>query len=104
MIIKASSFNVRGLNEPCKINRWRNYIQTIEGGIDVIMIQEHKLRGSRLNNMGRKLWPSYKCWALEAEHGYTSDGTEGARKGGTSTLLHRKLASLVKRPRNNFKQ
>ena len=66
MIIKSISFNVRGLNKPRKIDMLRYYFQGLQGGIDVILIQEHKVRGDKATNLGRKLFPKGKSWTLEA--------------------------------------
>lgn len=95
MILKIITFNVRGLNELRKIDRLRIYFQTIQGGTDVILIQEHKLRGEKATNLGKHLAPYGRCWTLEAEAGYNINGREGAGKGGISTIVHNKLAPSV---------
>lgn len=95
MIIKTMTFNVRGLNEPRKIDRLRHYFQSTQGGFDVIMLQEHKLRGEKALNLGRQLVPNSSYWTLEAEAGYNTNGREGAGRGGICTILHSKLAPLV---------
>ena len=95
MIIKTISFNDRGLNKSRKINRLHHYFQNFQGGMDVILLQEHKLRGKKATNLGRHLLPNSKSWTLEADPGYNVLGQEGAGKGRISTILHRKLASLV---------
>lgn len=95
MMIKVITFNVRGLNDPRKVDRLRNYFQGNLGGADVILLQEHKLRDTKAANLGRSLFPKRKCWVLEAEPGYNVDGHEGAGKGGICTILHEKLAPSV---------
>lgn len=60
MIIETVSFNVRGLNEPRKIDRLRNYLQNLQGGLDVILLKEHKLQGEKATNLGRQLLPNGK--------------------------------------------
>lgn len=95
MIIKVITFNVRGLNDPRKIDKLRQYFQNILGGADVILLQEHKLRGKKVTNLSQKLFSKSKCWALDAEIGYNVDGQEGVGKGGICTILHENLAPLV---------
>ena len=101
MIIKTITFNVRGLNEPRKIDKLRQYFQAIKGGIDVILLQEHKLQGEKATNLGIKLSPNGKSWTLEI--GYNINGLEGAGKGGICTIIHRKLAPLVSFQGNIFR-
>lgn len=48
MIIRSLTLNVRGLNDPRKLGRLRNFLQNVEGGLNVVMLQEHKLRGDRI--------------------------------------------------------
>ena len=95
MIIQAVTFNVRGLNDLRKLDRLRNYFQNINGGVDIILIQEHKLRGEKAANLGAKLFPKRKCWTLDADVGYNIDGQEGAGKGGICTILKENLAPHV---------
>lgn len=95
MMIKIVTFNVRGLNEPRKIDRLRQYFQNIQGGIDVILLQEHKLRGEKAANLGKHIFPNGKCWTQEADIGYNVNGLEGAGKGGISTILKGNLALRV---------
>ena len=95
MMIKIITFNVRGLNDPKKVDRLRNFFQNSQRGVDVIFLQEHKLRDTKAANLGRTLFPRRKCWVSEADPGYNVDGQEGAGKGGICTLLHEKLAPLV---------
>ena len=95
MIIKAITFNVRGLNEPRKIERLRQYFQNMQGGADIIMLQEHKLRGEKAGTLGKLLFPNGKCWIQKADQGYNINGSEGAGRGGICTFLNNKLTPLV---------
>ena len=95
MIVKAISLNVRGLNDPRKTDRLRHYFQELQGGIDVILIQEHKLRGDKATNLGKLLFPKGKSWTLQADAGYNILGLEGGGKGGICTIINQKLAPFV---------
>ena len=100
MIIKTITFNVRGLNEPRKIERLKQYFQNLHEGIDVILLQEHKLRGEKAASLGKQLFPNSKCWIQDANIGYNINGSAGARNGGICTILYGKLASLVSSQRS----
>ena len=64
--------------------------------LDVVMIQEHKLRGKALENLGTHLMPGYASWILEAAPGEKSWlNPNAAGKGGVGILLARKYARLV---------
>lgn len=95
MILQVVTFNVRGLNDSRKIDILKNYLQKPNGGADIILLQEHKLRGEKAANLGPKLLLKRKHWTLDAEAGYNVDGSEGAGRGGICTLLKENLAPLV---------
>lgn len=54
MKIKLITQNIRGLNDPLAIDNLRNYIQ--KNPIDMLFLQEHKLRGTNAANLGRQIW------------------------------------------------
>lgn len=60
------------------------------------MIQEHKLRGRLLENLGPRLMPGCASWILEAgpkEHSWINHNV--ASKGGLGIILANKYAKLV---------
>ena len=60
------------------------------------MIQEHKLRGKAMDELGSRLMPGYACWALEAAPGEKSwINPNAAGKGGVGIFLANKYARLV---------
>ena len=64
--------------------------------IDILMLQEHKLRNLQAHQLERKLWRGAKNWCLEATAGYNNaPQDERAGKGGVATLLVPKWAQLV---------
>lgn len=64
--------------------------------VDVVMIQEHKLRGRALENIGSRLVPGCASWVLEAAPGKRSWLNPNATgKGRVGILLANKYAKLV---------
>jgi hypothetical protein len=60
------------------------------------MLQEHKLRGKTLENLGSRLMPGCASWVLEAAPGERSWlNPNAAGKGGVRILLANKYARLV---------
>ena len=64
--------NIRGLNDPDNIAKERSFLMSLTPRLDVVMIQEHKLRGRTLENLGTRLMPGYASWILEAAPGERS--------------------------------
>ena len=88
--------NLRGLNDPESITKERCFLSSLTPRVDVIMIQEHKLRGKAMDELGSRLMPGYACWALEAAPGEKSwINPNAAGKGGVGILLASKYARLV---------
>lgn len=96
MRLNLLSFNARGLNEQAAIDSLQLYIQDCRPALDIVMIQEHKYRGSALANLGKALWRQAKFWGQEALLGYGHNENElGAGCGGIATLLAPRWTSLV---------
>ena len=64
--------NIRGLNDPDNIAKERGFIKSLAPKIDVVMNQEHKLRGSVLEHLGTRLMLGCASWILEAAPGERS--------------------------------
>ena len=64
--------NIRGLNDPENITKERCFINALTPKIDVVLIQEHKLRGRSMDNLGNRLMPGCSSWILEAAPGEKS--------------------------------
>ena len=58
--------NIRGLSDPESIAKESSFIQLLTPRVDVVMIQEHKLRGKVLENLGSRLMTGCTSWILEA--------------------------------------
>ena len=90
------SHNIRGLNDPDNIAREMSYINSLTPRIDILMIQEHKLRGRALENLEVRLMPGCVSWILEAAPGERSWlNPNAAGKGGVGILIASKYAKLV---------
>jgi exonuclease III len=86
MNFKAVSINVCRLNDHALVLILKNYLDTI-ASLDVLCIQEHKLRNSAAASLGQHLWPQAQGWCLEASSGYDIQQGLGAGRGGIITLL-----------------
>ena len=88
--------NIRGFNDLESIAKERRFLNTLAPKADIVMIQEHKLRGRALDNLGPRLMPGYTSWILEAAPGEQSwINPSAAGKGGVGILITNKLAKLV---------
>lgn len=65
MKMQILSHNIRGLNDPKNIYMERRFINSLVPKVDIIMIQEHKLRGKMLDNLGPRLMGGCTSWILE---------------------------------------
>jgi exonuclease III len=87
MKINLLSFNVRGLYDLASIPTLKHYLSA-SPQIDIILLQEHKLRLQAAQELGAKLWKDGTAWTLDASPGYGNlPHLPGAGKGGISTLL-----------------
>jgi hypothetical protein len=96
MKLNLLTFNVRGLNEDAAMDSLKVYIQDFRPKLDILAIQEHKLRGDALQRLGTWLWRSATFWGLEASLGYGhSQGDQGASCGRVATLVAPQWARLI---------
>lgn len=88
--------NIRGLTDPECIAKEKNFLNSLNPKVDIVMIQEHKLRGKAIENIGTKIMLGYASWVLEASPGERSWlNPNAAGKGGVGILLAKKYARLV---------
>lgn len=88
------SINARGLNEPSAVEQLRHYLRRQNPTIDLLLIQETKLRNQAATQLGRMLWKGSRCWSVEASVGYTPNGRLAGR-GAIATLLAAKWNKFV---------
>jgi len=75
----------------------RNYLNSLSS-IDVVLLQEHKLRIQDASNLGKAIWPGATTWPVEASVGYNNLLLgPGAGKGSIIILVAPRLASMVTR-------
>ena len=87
MNFKILSFNVKGLNNPEALGLFRNYIGSIPW-LDLLCVQEHKLRLLEVENMHRYLWPCTRSWICDASLGYNNTIIDqDAGCGGIAIIL-----------------
>lgn len=88
--------NLKGLNDPEGVTRERYFLTSLTQMIDVIMIQEYKLRGKAIEDIGRRLMQEYDSWILEAVPGEKNwINTNAADKNGLNIILSNKYARLT---------
>jgi hypothetical protein len=58
--------NIRGLNDPENIAKERGFLNSLTPKVDIVMIQEHKLRCRALENLGSRFMPGFASWIVEA--------------------------------------
>lgn len=96
MRLNLLSFNARGLNEPSAVDTLQTYIHDCRPALDILLIQEHKCRGTALTNLGKNLWRQAQCRGLEALPGYGhTEDDSGARCGGVVTFFAPRWSSAV---------
>lgn len=97
MIVRILSFNVRGLNDKSSIPLLHNYLHS-QSQIDVVLLQEHKLRNQDSANLGKNLWSSATSWSADATVGYNNAPlSSGAGKGGILMMITPRLVHMVSR-------
>ncbi|KAG0594798.1 hypothetical protein M758_UG110700 [Ceratodon purpureus] len=96
MNLNLMTLNARGLNDPGKIDKLRLYMGSTKPTIDVLLVQEHKLRGQKAAELGRLIDRNAIFFYNEAEPGYGElDGIEGASKGGTAILINQRWSFQI---------
>jgi exonuclease III len=96
MQLNIMSYNDHGLNNQGVIGTLQHYIQGLQPKIDILILQEHKLRTLQAQQLRRRLWRGVKTWCLEAIAGYNNAPyDEGPGTGGVATLLVPKWAQLI---------
>lgn len=79
--------NIRGLNNSESITNERCFIDLLTPKADIVMIQEHKLRGKNMKNLGSRITPGCASWVLEAAPGEKSRiNPNAAGRGGVGIL------------------
>ena len=103
MLLNLITFNIRGLNDPQKIQKLRSYIISAQSKIDVLLIQEHKLTGEKASSLDRSLDPHAVYIHVEAEPGYNlTRNDQGVGCGGTTILLPSKWLNTIVESRSCF--
>jgi exonuclease III len=96
MKLRLWTQNVQGLNDPHAVNRIKNYYLSKFSSIDVLCLQEHKLRGQNLVDLHFKLWKQAMFLSCDASvrYGHEEDQA-GAGCGGLCMFISPKIQHLV---------
>jgi exonuclease III len=88
--------NVRGLNAPATQTSLRNFFSSYFRDIEVLCLQEHKLRGKRFADLGFRIWGQAHFFGCKASPGYNhQDGTVGAGKEGICMFVNPRVKHLI---------
>jgi exonuclease III len=83
MKLQLISYNVQGMNNPLAPVQLRLYLQDHIRLLDVLCMQEHKLRGQKFNDFGSQVWRDTLFVGCEASSVYNHTASElGAGSGG----------------------
>lgn len=95
MNLNLLSLNVRGLNAPASISQTQHNIRS-QQPLDIVLLQEHKLRGTSARHLEKRLWPKAAAWCIDATDGYNNaTGDAGAGRGGVASFVAPRLAANV---------
>jgi len=73
-----------------------NYLNHLSPKIDILCLQEYKLRGDILDRISKMLWRLDAFWSLEATPSIDTDDIKiGAWRGGVALYFHTKVRSLI---------
>jgi hypothetical protein len=67
MKLHVLTHNLRDLNDPLSILKHNRFLKLATFRVDVLLFQEHKWRGSKLEHLGKRLMPWSTWWILEVE-------------------------------------
>lgn len=97
MKLKIVSFNVWGLNAPASIPTLKHYLDSIPT-IDVLLLQEIKLRNVACNKLKTSLWQQAASWVVEASPEYgNGDSARRVEKVGIVTFIAPQYTNCVTR-------
>lgn len=88
MKLNLLTINIRGLNDPIAVDVLQGYIRDCNPSLDIVLVQEHKLRGPPLQHIGHRLWGAATVLSADAAARYGHDPHDlGARCGGIMTPM-----------------
>ena len=86
----------RGINNDHIVGIIRDYLNNLPPKVDVLCLQEHKLRGANVDRNIRMLWSRDKLWALEAGPSNEVDDMRlGVGRGRIAIYIHLRLQALI---------
>ena len=89
MQLTLYSLNVRGLNDPVKVDRLRGFVRFVKLSPNFFLVQEHKLTGTKAAELGRNLNYQATYFYTEVEPDYNNPrGEPGAGCGGMAVLAN----------------
>jgi exonuclease III len=96
MKLTLISQNVQGMNDPLAPVKFCNYYSDYFRTTELICVQEHKLRGQKLQDFGRQVWKDSQFLAYEALPAYNHSEMEpGVGSGGVGIFVAPYISHLV---------
>ena len=91
MKLNLISHNVQGLNSDVAIDQMRLFYSSKFHSLDMLCVQEHKLRGWTTTEIGFKLWRQTEFFGCEASKGNQSS----AECGGIGIFVAPRIKHLI---------
>jgi exonuclease III len=96
MRLNLLTFNARGFNDEAAIDSLHRYLHNFQPRLDIVAIQEHKLRRDAFTRLDHRIWCGAEFFGGEASPGYghASDAA-GVGCDGVATFLAFQWARIV---------
>lgn len=95
MNLTLLSQNLQGLNNLDTLSKVQNYFSLLHQ-IDILLLQEHKLRGDKTAALGKAMWPQAGFYAVDASPAYGHAAEDpGAGSGGICMWIAPSIKHLV---------
>jgi exonuclease III len=89
--------NVQGLNDQAKVDLVQHFFRSHTRNLEILCLQEHKLRGNKIRDLGNKVWSQAEFIYQEAAAAYnTLSSSMGAGSGGVCMWLAPTIRHLIK--------
>ncbi|KAL3702291.1 hypothetical protein R1sor_020313 [Riccia sorocarpa] len=97
MRLVLGTYNVRGLCSRLSRTKLKNLIRSVKPSLDIVAIQEHKLREQNINFITSSLWPHaaiFNLPAIDGVHAERNPLVTGG-KGGVLLAVNQSLVPLI---------
>jgi exonuclease III len=96
MKLALISQNVQGLNDQAKVDMVQHYFRNHTRSLEILCFQEHKLRGTKICELGNRIWREAEFMFQEAVVAYNNSAmSSGAGSGGVCMWLAPTIRHLI---------